>query len=314
MWHNKKLLIALIVVVVVIAGVAVFIKSKSSDTTTLNRADFPLLAGRIFAENPAEPIINFSKLRVSLNEYYQNNNLSGGLYFEYLPTGTSVRVTGDNLEVAASLIKLPVAMELYRASELAGLDLDQTVVLKEEWLDSNFGKLYQKGAGHKLTLREAAKIMLEDSDNTALKAVAASLQGVVSPEENPFVFLDVDFRQNTDLTISISSRSYSSFLKCLYFSCYLTKEHSQEILDSLTQTDFDSRIVAGVEDGVEVAHKVGNFADITQNDCGIIYLENKNYVLCVMVDGPDNASTDKHIAELSRITYEFVKSADLRAH
>lgn len=307
---NKKLLATFTAFIVVGLGVfALFSDSKRpTDNSTDSLSDYPLLARRIFLENPNEPIVNFSNLRSSLNSYFTENNLEGGLYFEYLPTGTSIRIAGEEKEVAASLIKLPAAMELYKASELGKIDLDDEIELRAEWLDSGFGDLYKKGAGYRLTLREAVEIMLRDSDNTALKAISVSMLGKVDQNENPFNFLDADFTQNPDFTVSIGTRSYSSFLKCLYFSCYLSKEHSQEILDFLSNTSFKSRIVEGVDSGVTVAHKVGNFGQSTQSDCGIVYLDRKNYVLCIMLEGPDNEETDKRIATLSKMTFEFLKN------
>jgi beta-lactamase class A len=309
---SKKVIILSVIFLVVISatgGYLIASGDKPHNTSSgTESSEYPLLARRIFLENPNEPIVNFSNLRSSLNSYFTENNLQGGLYFEYLPTGTSIRISGEDKEVAASLIKLPAAMEIYKAHELGKINLDEEIELREEWLDSGFGNLYKKGVGHKLTLREAVEIMLRDSDNTALKAVSVSMMGKVNQNDNPFNFLDADFTQNLDLTVSISTRSYSSFLKCLYFSCYLNKEHSQEILDFLSDTTFKNRIVAGVDQGVTVAHKVGNFGQNTQSDCGIVYLDKKNYVLCIMIEGPDNTETDEKIASLSKMTFEYLKS------
>ena len=307
---SKKILLTMLIIPVLF-GVIFLFRSPTNDNrtnTVANPDDYPLLARRIFLENPSEAIVNFSPLRKTLNQYFEDNKITGSLYFEYLPTGTSIRIAGDEKEVAASLIKLPAALDLYKAHELGTLNLDQEVTVLPEYLDDEFGSLYRKGAGYKISLREAAKIMLKDSDNTALKIIASALNGKIPEEINSFTFLDADFTQNIDLTISISPRSYSSFLKCLYFSCYLEKKHSQEILDILSETKFTSRIVSGVGDDIKVAHKIGNFGQTTQNDCGIVYLENKNYVLCVMIDGPDNSETDKKIAELSKLTFDYLSN------
>lgn len=306
---KKGLILGLLLLGVLLVG-AFWLGKHTTNTTSANTKDtsslYPLLAKRIFVDNPNEPIINFTGLRSSLKEYFQDNNLTGSLYFEYLPTGTSIRVDGDNKQIAASLAKLPIAMVLYKSAELGKLDLDKKVTLKQEWLDNSYGTLYQKGVGYELTLREAAKIMLTESDNTALSAITASLEGIVTEEENPFSFLDADYQQNADQTVSIGARSYSSFLKCLYFSCYLEEQNSQDILNYLVQSKFNSRLVAGVGSGVDVAHKIGTFSNTTQSDCGIIYFEKKNYILCAMIEGPNNETTDNHIAELSRMTYNYI--------
>lgn len=148
--------------------------------------------------------------------------------------------------------------------------------------------------------------MLSESDNTALSAVTASLEGKVDENENPFSFMDADYQLNTDQTISIGARSYSSFLKCLYYSCYLNEQNSSEILRDLSGSSFDSRLVAGVGSDVAVAHKIGTFGDTTQSDCGIIYLDKKNYLLCIILDGTDGPATDQHIAAMSKMVYDFV--------
>jgi len=309
---SKKVIIICIALLVLLFGITGSLlinkDGKSPTYSGANSDDYPLLARRIFLENPNDPIVNFSPLRTALNKYFELNNLSGSLYFEYLPTGTSIRIAGEDKEVAASLIKLPAAMELYKAHELGKIDLDSEIELKTEWLDSGFGELYKKGVGHKLTLREAVEIMLRDSDNTALKAVSVTMMGLVPREENPFNFLDTEFFQNPDLTVSISARSYSSFLKCLYFSCYLNKQDSQELLGYLSETKFEDRIVAGVDDGVNVAHKVGNYKQDTQSDCGIVYLDRKNYLLCVLIEGPDNTETDAKIADISKLAFEYLRN------
>lgn len=291
-------------------GIAVGARNAGPSSRATGSADankYPLLAKRIFMDEPNDTVINFSPLRQDLRAYFKDHNLSGGLYFEYLPTGTSVRVDGDEEYVAASLLKVPAAMDLYRAHELGKIDIDKKITLQQAWLDSGYGTLYQKGAGHSLSLREAAKIMLQDSDNTALKAIASSMLNALKTEEYAFNSLDVDITQNADLSVSISPKSYSSFLKCLYFSCYVNTEHSQEILQHLTSAKNADRLPAGVKDkSIKVAHKIGVFSEDTQSDCGIVYAPKRNYILCIMIKGTTSKSIDAHIAKMSQMAYEYV--------
>lgn len=283
--------------------------AKAAIEAQKKASDYDLLAKRLFTENPNDSWVNFSTLRKQINDYYTTNKLAGSIYFEYLPTGTSIRINGDEEQVAASLVKLPAAMDLYKAAELGKVNLDDTVALRQEWLDDQYGELYKKGAGYSLTLREAVKIMLEQSDNTALKAVSSKLGGSLNSDQNVFASLDMDYVQNPDLTVSIGARSYSSTLKCLYFACYNTKEDSQELLSYLTKSTFDSRIVAGVADkNIKVAHKIGTNFNKTQSDCGIVYYPKRNYVLCAMIQGPESAESDKHISQISKIVYDFMQN------
>lgn len=175
----KRILIigGIVLGIISIAVVAyIFGTHNSSSAKSNTAAQYPLLAKRLFVDNPNDTFVNFVELRKQLNSYFSNNNISGSLYFEYLPTGTSIRIDGDKQQVGASLLKVPAAMELYKAAELGKIDLDQTVTIQQDWLDDAYGDLYKKGAGYQLTLREAAKIMLENSDNTALNVISYHTQ------------------------------------------------------------------------------------------------------------------------------------------
>lgn len=287
------------------AGYAVHmltVKPVATDNVT-----YPLLARRLFIDNPNDTRINFSKLRASLNKYFDDKDLEGSVYFEYLPTGSSVRVHPDDRYRAASLIKLPVAMELYKGVELGKVDLNKKVKLKQEWLNGGYGSLYEKGAGYELTLKEAAEIMLKDSDNTALRVLIDANKDL-DLDNRALASLDIELTTNQDGSIDIGTRAYSSFLKCLYFACYNSFEHSQTILKMLTETPFNDRIAAGIDDkNLPVAHKIGVFNNQVQSDCGIVYVPQRNYALCIMLQGEDTPDTRGKMAELSKMVYEFVK-------
>lgn len=309
--NGKKLVITASIGVLIALGLGFWLfnlgKSQIDKPGNGLASTYPLLSTRIFANNAKDPLINFSPLRSELRKYFSDNHLKGSLYFEYLHTGTEVRISGDEQQEAASLLKVPLSMELYKASELGLIDLKTKISLREEWLDSAYGTLYQKGAGYTLTLEELAKIMLTDSDNTALQAIASTMEGLLPSDESVFIYLDASITQAPDLSVSIGARTYSSILKCLYFSCYVNYDHSELLLSYLTETKFNDRLVAGIDDkSIEIAHKIGVFQEQTQSDCGIIYLPNRPYVLCVMIDGEDNAQTNKHIAELSKKAYQYV--------
>jgi len=310
MRFTRVLLIAGVAALLFGAGVFTGSRVYSGGSTSQKgyQHAYPLLAKRLFVENPNDPLINFQNLRESLESYFSNNHLAGSLYFEYLPTGTSVRVDGDEKQVAASLMKLPAAMDAFKAVENGKVSLDKVITLQDSWLDNGYGDLYKKGAGYQLTLRDAIKIMLGQSDNTALKAVAFTTVNMVKPNDSVLNAVDVDLNQNPDLTVSIGARSYASFLKCLYFTCYNNAKDSQTILGYLADTPFKQRLAAGIADkNLTLAHKIGVHSD-TQSDCGIVYVPNRNYLLCVMLHGPDSDTTNHIITEVSKMTYDYVRT------
>ena len=314
-WGRRLAAFAIVAVLLVVSFLAGY-KTRDARGGPLRqaRAANDLLAPRLFVSNPNDSIVGFSKLRTELEAYTNSLNTDVSLYFEYLPTGTSITTGDKHTFVAASLMKMPLAMNLMRLNELGKLDLDRKVSIKKEWLNSEFGTLYQKGEGFSLTYREALGYLLKDSDNTAAMLIQDTLAKNPLPEEEDSLYsIDVSVDLNSEKRASISARSYSSVLKCLYFACYLNKADSQELLTYLTQSSFTDRLAAGLPSAVKVAHKIGTFSQETQSDCGIIYLERRNYSLCVMVDMADPEGS-KTIAYISKVVYDFVSSQTARSN
>jgi len=290
-------------------GVAVTLILKDEKSQSAQSVQYPYLAKRIQTGIKNEIKVNFSELRKQLTDYI-NKQEGGGAnisyYFEYLPTGVSININERNESIAASLMKLPVVMNLYKQAELGKIDLDKTVKLKKEWLNSEYGTLYKQGEGYPITIREAAKLTLKDSDNTALLLIWDQLKPLqTSPDQDALNYLDIDYDIVSGDRAQVGAMSYSSITKCLYFACFNNEEDSQQMLLYLTESSFNDRLTKHLQGKVEVAHKIGTFNTQYQSDCGIVYLENKNYSICVMVKGKDPLASEE-IAELSKLTYDYL--------
>mgnify|MGYP000750370884 CR=1 FL=1 len=274
----------------------------------------PLLARRLYLENPSDTLINFQPLRKDVKNYLETSGLKYSFYFEYLFTGTSIRAGEQNKLVGASLMKIPIVMDLYKAAEQNKIDIDQEVTVPELAInnDPQYGNQGKLKAGDKITLREAAKITLVESDNTAAYTVFDATKNLLPPEDQAINNLDIDTeigQSDKGKFALIDARSYSSFLKCLYLSCFVSPNSSEEILGFLTNSPDDDRIRAGLPSEVQVAHKIGSFSTITQSDCGIVYVPNRRYVLCIMLD-TDEKTAAKHIKTLSEMAYKYVSSVN----
>ncbi|HSH56084.1 MAG TPA: serine hydrolase [Candidatus Limnocylindrales bacterium] len=305
------MLVALLLGTNVLTGFA-WAQNRSATATVhsgRNQEAYGLLANRIFAEDANDVIINFSPLRTALNMYFDKNIPERhSFYFEYLPTGTSIRINSNEELIGASLLKLPVVMNLYKAQELGKVRLDQTVTLKQEWLDADFGTLYKRGAGAKIMLQQAADMVLQESDNTAVNAILDTVNPLLGPEEHALVELDTPHTIVERNRVEIGAQPYSSLLKCLYFSCFLNENHSQMILERMTKAEDYGRIAAGVPDSIPVAHKIGTFSTVTQGDCGIVYNETRPFIVCMLLDEPDPEAS-RHIKEVTALIYQYVSSS-----
>lgn len=278
----------------------------------------PYIAKRLFVEEPNDVLVNFTDLRTQLRAYIGESSLKIGLYFEYLPTGVNINVNANEEFFRASLVKLPVVMRTYKFIEEGRMSIDDRLTIEEKQLDSNFGDLWKRGAGTQLTVRELIKLILDESDNTAFNVlyekVNVQLRGDTptgdTSSDDIYDYLDIP-REAEGITPMITPKNYTSILKSLYFSAYLSYAHSNEILRTMTDTHAQQWLRAGVRNGIPVANKIGRY-DVEPaylnvfSDCGIVYYPNRAYSLCVMVPTADADVAIPHIQHISKLVFDFV--------
>lgn len=279
---------------------------KSAEEFKKAQEQYPLLSKRILQEYPVDILLNFLDLRRELQRQVSPYGNTFGLYFEYLPTGTSIGINANNEFYAASLFKVPVIMAYYHGLERLSIKDDPTLTIKKEFIDDEFGDLWKKGEGYKLKSSEAVRLALVESDNTAAKVLSEH----VTDEDFQAVYeaLDIDLRADKN-GASVSARTYSSIMKALYFSSAIGKDNSQNILTLLTQTKFPDKLEAGVPDNISVAHKIGNFNDSNGNegfrDCGIVYVPRRPYIVC-MFSVSDEQTARERMQLVSKTIYDYV--------
>jgi beta-lactamase class A len=162
------------------------------------------------------------------------------------------------------------------------------------------------------SVEKLLEVMITGSDNVAMAAlVDNNLEGFKEVYKNfrlpapPVKDVSSDY---------MSARSYSAIFRTLYNATYLSRDNSEKALELLTKTSFKEGIVAGVPEGITVAHKFGEHTseengavvDTELHDCGIIYYPAKPYLLCVMTRGKNFEAQQKVIADISKIAYQFV--------
>lgn len=274
---------------------------------TSSSLSYPHLSKRIFRDDPNDILINFVPLRSALNERVPHIPFPVNVYFEYLPTGSSIGINEKDEIVQASLIKVPAVMAVYKAYEEGKLRPDQRVTLTKDDLDKDFGTLWQKGEGYELTVEDAVKLSVIDSDNTSYRLIRRLLDP--SALDTVMNSLDIPIEVDGELPV-VSAKNYSSILRSLYLSYYLKPEHSNEILDLLTKSSMKDMLAGGVPQDVAVAHKFGEHStDDTQasvhNDCGIVYVPERPYILCMFGKG-ERDTVRAEMRRISKMVYEYV--------
>lgn len=308
----KWLVMGLVVALAVSVGILLFINralrldlAQLSEKKQPQSTNYPLLANRIFVENPNDTLLDFAPLRKDLRQYFGNLNLNYSFYMEYLPTGTSIKINQDNPMTGASLLKVPVVMNLFHAEETGKIDLNKTVSIHEGDIDKRSGTLWEKGVGYAISMREAARYAIVDSDNTAVNMLIGATSGKIDLFGEVIDELDVELSAENNAQTGLGAQGYSSMLKCLYLSCFNSYANSQQILSWMAESNSPPRLKAGVPNDVTIAHKYGTSGGVSESDCGIIYLPKRPYLVCIMV-GADVEQANAIIQTASRKVYDYI--------
>jgi hypothetical protein len=254
------------------------------------------------------------KLEKDLGAYIDEQKGAGkaavvGVYFRQLKGGPWLGLNFEQEFIPGSLLKVPLAMALYRAADTRpGLFDEQIFFEAGDATENQYFKDAHVVPGQTYSIGELIESMLVYSDNNAANLLAKAL----SEKElfDTYRSLGIDEPEmGSDYTTTV--RSYASFFRVLYNGTYLSAEDSEKLLTTLTNARFDKGLIAGIPWGVKVAHKFGERAvegtDLVQlHDCGIVYHLERPYLLCVMTQGRDFDELTSVIASVSKLVYEHV--------
>lgn len=238
------------------------------------------------------------------------------VYFRDLHFGPWMGIDETEPYSAASLLKVPVLMAIYRLAERDESVLKQRVQITQEIFSEyalNFPGTRGVLPGQIYTVQDLVERMIVDSDNNAVNALHAYMNQI-SPSEPLFMIMLEEMgligeHRTEDL---VTVKQAASMFRLLYNGSFLSKDMSNKALDLLSRTSFVSGLRAGVPAHVLVSHKFGerrmpNGAR-QLHDCGIVYAPSTHYLLCVMTKGDDPQILAEVIQEVSRRMYEEVES------
>jgi beta-lactamase class A len=232
------------------------------------------------------------------------------IYAKNLDTGATYSLRGDERVRAASTIKLPILVALYAEIAAGKARWDQELVVTKEKKVSGSGVLTEFADGTKITLRDAANLMIVVSDNTATNLVL----DVVSADTvnarmdalgltrtravrkigggNPSKVNDDPVWRLYGLGIS-TPHEMVTLLERLERGEIVSPDASKEIIETLKREQSGDGIGRTLYD-VPVASKMGAL-DRLRSDIGIIYSRRGRIAMAITVDdmpeihyAPDN--------------------------
>jgi beta-lactamase class A len=237
-------------------------------------------------------------LRSELERITQAYPATYGIVILDPSSGETVAMGADQRFLAASLNKLPVLMALYRAAASGQVDLDDKITMQASDVQAyGTGVLFTYPVGHTMTLRECARLLIKESDNTAWKMLDRYLGRAYIRAE---LYRVGAYSTEYWIPNTTTPNDVLIMLEKISDPSYTTPALSAEMLDLMANTSFEDRLPQPLPEGLRVSHKIGSYGS-TFSDAGII-----------LPEGSHDASDAYYIVVIASDTSEWMASAAMR--
>jgi beta-lactamase class A len=247
-------------------------------------------------------------LRSELGQIAQAYPATYGVVVLDPSSGERVAMDADRRFLAASLNKLPVLMTLYRAAASGMVDLNDKISMQTSDVQAyGTGVLYTYPVGHTITLRECARLLIKESDNTAWKMLDR--------------YLGRDYIRAELYRVGARSTEYwipntttpddvLLVLEKISDPSYTTPGLSAEMLDIMTNSSFEDRLPQPLPEGTQVSHKIGYYGT-TFADAGVVLPEGARdardaYLMVVIASDTSESASRAATREMSLATYRIL--------
>lgn len=234
------------------------------------------------------------------------------IYVWEYENGRYLDINGDSLYSAASIIKLPVLVRLFKSIEAKQTTIYDEMLLTNYYQSSGSGNLQYAQTGVKYSLDQLAKTMIQDSDNTSTNMIMAKLGGMDDINvglrdwgiSSTYVRTWLPDLKGTNKT---TAKDIAKILYNLDNPGFLNINSREYIIDYMSHVKNNRLIAAGLGEGALFVHKTGDIGTML-GDAGIVYAQNgKKYIVVILANRPHNAPQGKDfIVKASSLIYKSI--------
>jgi len=248
-----------------------------------------------------------------------------GLAYVDLASGDTLFLNPDSSFHAASTMKVPVMVELFRRSVSGSFRMDQGLMLVNQFASIVDGSSYALDPGsdsdstlyHRIGQRipvdTLLRLMITRSSNFATNtlislvgadAVTRTMRSLGANSIQVLRGVEDGKAFDKGMNNTTTARDLAIILEAIEEGMAAPPDATREMREILLGQEFNEKIPAGLPAGIRVAHKTGEIT-AHSHDAAIVYPPGrKPYVLVVLTRGiQDSAKSSKLIADISSIIY-----------
>lgn len=232
--------------------------------------------------------------------------------FDY-ETGNYIDIKADEIYPAASIIKIPILIDLFKSIELEAISLDDKMPLTEYYRTEGSGSIQFKAKNSMWKIDDLARLMITESDNSATNMIISSIGGMHGVNQS---IRDWGIKHTEIQTwlpdLSGNNHSTARELGKMLYNIdnneeFLTDYSKAKILNYMSHVHNDRLIQAGLGNGAKFYHKTGDIGTML-GDAGIVITPNKHkYIIVILAKRPHNSASGKEfIVKASEIIYNYM--------
>jgi beta-lactamase class A len=246
--------------------------------------------------------------------------------YRHLGRADSLFLRADTSYHAASTMKVPVMIALFRKIDAGELRLTDSIGLRNEFRSIVDSSVYSLGPGDdsdsalyarvggRVEVGELIERMIIRSSNLATNAVidlaggGAHVTGIM----RALGARDIQVRRGVEdgkayragLNNTTTARDMSTILAALETGASASPASTRAMREILFRQEFNDGIPAGLPSGTRVAHKTG-WITATAHDAAIVYpAQGTPYVLVVLTGGiPKHEDANRLTADIARLVH-----------
>ena len=254
-----------------------------------------------------------------------------GLAYMDLGSPDTLFLNADTSFHAASTMKVPVMIELFRRAESGSFRMEQPLLMVNQFASLVDGSPYSldagsdsdsslyKRIGQRVRVDSLLRLMITRSSNFATNTLITLVGGeAVTRTMRELGAERIQVRRGVEdgkafekgLNNTTTARDLAIILRAIQEGKAGSAGATREMLAILLAQEFNEKIPAGLPAGVRVAHKTGDITAVS-HDAAIVYPPGRSpYVLVVLTRGiADGGKSARLIADLSALIYEHNRAS-----
>jgi beta-lactamase class A len=249
-----------------------------------------------------------------------------GVAYRDLETGHEILLHPDGEFHAASMMKVPVMVRLFRMADAGQLELDESIEVRNDFTSIYDGSSYSLSPnddsdstlyarlGSAVTPRELIDLMIRRSSNLATNllveiagpdSIASMLAGFGAQGMKVRRGVEDIPAYRNGLNNTTSARGLLELYTALGQGRAASPSSTNQMLHILLGQEFNDAIPSGLPAGVPVAHKTGWITAVDHDGGIVLPPDGSPYVLVILTRGvEDEAITRAAAADVSRLIWE----------